>query len=222
VAGWFPIISPFSYARLGYLTGERPPGYHDPETHAKVVSGLWLAWRDAWRILRGGPPVATALDLAPVYVADTTVVARQAARRYDDATFAVAVSALRDGLLRVPGRAETEVPDLQNAFDVAGLTYAGAVAVDGDERFSSYPRDATQPWLEGLGIVVRRVAEELPGRPLAIAGLPAPSDADERVEFVAAAAAQLDDARADGVDVSLLVLDTASAYAEVSWISSSR
>jgi beta-glucosidase len=217
VAGWFPTIAPFTFARRGYLIGDRPPGRRDPETHANVVRGVWLAWRDAWRVLRGGPPVATALDLAPVYRADNTVIAQQAARRFDDGTFGVAVSALRDGLLRVPGLAELEVPDLQNAFDVAGLTYAGAVALDGEEALSPYPPAARQPWLEGLGIVVRRLAEELPDRPMVVAGLPVPSDADERAEMLPAAVAVLDDARADGVDVTMLVIDAGTAYADVVW-----
>jgi beta-glucosidase len=218
VAGWFPLVSPFTYARRGYLFGDRPPGAHDPETHANVVRGLWLAWRDAWRVLRGGPPVATALDLAPVYRGDTTVIARQAARRFDDGTFGVAVSALRDGLLRVPGLAEVEVGDLQNAFDVAGITYSGAVALDGQGTLTPYPPDARQPWLEGLGIVVRRLAEELPDRPIVVAGLPAPNDAEERAEMLPQAVSVLDDARADGVDVSMLIVDVGPAYADVVWL----
>jgi beta-glucosidase len=217
VAGWFPLISPFTYARRGYLVGDRPPGAHDPETHANVVRGLWLAWRDAWRVLQGGPPVATALDLAPVYRGDNTVTARQAARRFDDGTFGVAVSALRDGLLRVPGLAEEEVGDLQNAFDVAGLTYAGAVALDTDGALSPYPPEARQPWLEGLGIVLRRLAEELPDRPIVVAGLPTPSDSAERAEMLPQARGVLDEARADGVDVSMLVIDVGNAYADVVW-----
>ncbi|MDQ1425277.1 MAG: beta-glucosidase, partial [Acidimicrobiaceae bacterium] len=82
---------------------------------------------------------------------------------------------------------------------------------------SSYPPDTRQPWLEGLGIVVRRLAEELPDRPVTVAGLPVPRDADERKEMLPQAIAAVDEARADGVDVSLLILDAGSAYADVTW-----
>jgi beta-glucosidase len=217
VAGWFPLISPFTYARRGYLFGDRPPGAHDPETHASVVRGLWLAWRDAWRILRGGPPVSTALDLAPVYLSDNTVTARQAARDFDDGTFGVAVNAVRDGLLRVPGLAEHEVGDLQNALDIAGLTYAAAIALDGEGVMSTYPPGVPQPWLEGLGIVIRRLAEDLPDRPLVVAGLPAPSDPAPRAEMVPQAVATVEEARTDGVDVSLLVIDVGAGYLDTSF-----
>jgi hypothetical protein len=117
----------------------------------------------------------------------------------------------------VPGLAEEEVPDLQNALDVAGLTYSGSVALDGDDTITPYPPGVPQPWLEGLGIVIRRLAEELPDRPVAVAGLPVPRDVKERAEMVPTARAVLDEARADGIDVSMLIIDAGSAYADVEW-----
>lgn len=217
VTGWFPVIEPFGTARRGYLTGERPPGRADAETHAKAVRGIWLAWRDAWRLLRGGPPVATALDLAPVYRADNTLPTQQAAHELDEGTFGVTFHALRDGLLRVPGLAEAEVEDLRDSCDVIGLVYRGAVTVDGEGTTAPYPADARQPWIEGLTLALRRVADELPGRHYAIAALPITGDAARRGEVVDSARATLEEARADGIDVSLLVLDVGVDYADCVW-----
>ena len=54
VAGWQPINEPSVYASGAYLTGEMPPGVRDPHRFAEGLRGMVLAWRDAWRELRGG------------------------------------------------------------------------------------------------------------------------------------------------------------------------
>ena len=69
----------------------------DSSRHQATVHHLLVAWRDAWRILRGGPPVATALRLAVVRPADDTVAARNAARLEDRLRWSVWLRALRDG-----------------------------------------------------------------------------------------------------------------------------
>ena len=62
------------------------------------------------------------------------------------------------------------------------------------------------PWPEGLGVVLRRLDEELPGRPLVVAecGLGTPADADDdewRASYLEDCLAITRDAIADGVDV---------------------
>jgi hypothetical protein len=56
-----------------------------------------------------------------------------------------------------------------------GFSYYNAIAVDRNGAFSPYPADARigplgyAPWSEGLMLVLQRLAEDLPGRPLLIA-----------------------------------------------------
>jgi beta-glucosidase len=208
VAGWLPIVEPSGYARRGFLEGTRPPGRRDPEAWAATVRGTWLAWRDAWRLLRGGPPVCTALDLSPVFAADHTVPARRWASLADHALWSTPIRALRDGILDVAGRGEEEVPDLQGSTDLVGFTYEGAVAVDATGAFLPYPPgthltpSGVAPWSEGLGITVRRLAEELPGRPLVVAahGVGTTNDA-WRADVIGDGLAVLADCIADGADV---------------------
>ena len=56
--GWFPMIGPVGFAAQA-LAGR------DDTVVAAGRRTLLVAWRDAWRILHGGPPVATAIDLRP-------------------------------------------------------------------------------------------------------------------------------------------------------------
>ncbi len=117
--------------------------------------------------------------------------------------------ALHDGVLSVPGRAEVELDGLAGGYDVVGLTYRGARTVFADGTDGPYPADAPvaadgrAPWAEGLGEVVRTLADELPGRRLAVlgTGLTDPAD-DWRTELLHATGAQLQAAVDDGVPVT--------------------
>jgi beta-glucosidase len=208
VAGWKPIVEPTAWATLGFLRGSHPPGRQDPGAFADALRGVWLAWRDAWRLLRGGPPVCTVWNLAPVYAADHTVTARRWAALADDVLWGVAVRAMRDGVLAVPGRAEEEVPDLQGSADLVGFSYESALGVDATGAFVPYPAGARvgplgdAPWSEGLAITVRRLAEELPGRPLVVAahGVGTTDDA-WRAELLASSLDLLAACSHDGADV---------------------
>ncbi|MDO9174145.1 MAG: family 1 glycosylhydrolase, partial [Actinomycetota bacterium] len=55
-AGWVPFEAP--YAMSMRLVPD------DPRRHGELMHTLVVAWRDAWRVLRVGPPVATSLDVA--------------------------------------------------------------------------------------------------------------------------------------------------------------
>jgi beta-glucosidase len=58
------------------------------------------------------------------------------------------------------------------------------------------------PWSEGLGIVLRRLHDELPGRPLLICEHGIGTDDDEwRCDVLRESLAIVDEARKDGVDV---------------------
>ncbi len=208
VAGWFPIIEPNAWAAAGYQIGTRPPGRHDPETAAKALRGIWFAWRDAWRLLRGSAPVATALDLAPIVAVDGTVTARATARELDRWMWSMPVSALRDGALDIPGRALEEVPDLRDSADLIGFTYGGAIGLAEGGVAAPHPADervaatGRAPWVAGLATVLRRLEDEFSGRPLLVAGHGIATNDDEwRCDVVRAADDVIREARADGVDI---------------------
>lgn len=157
VDGWVPFEAPFAMAdRL-------VPA--DPRKHGEVVDTLLVAWRDAWRILRGPLPVAASLDVRTVAIPRDDVVAAQWARREDHLRWHTWLRALRDGTITIPGRADRELADLAGACDQLGIAVSGDRSVD----------------LEPL---LHRTAEDGPDRPLAITFRPVGPDADARAEAV--------------------------------------
>jgi Glycosyl hydrolase family 1 len=118
-AGWVPFEAPFA------LANRLVPD--NPAVHGELMDTLVVAWRDAWRILRGGPPVSTSLDVAVVRPADETIPAEEAARREDHLRWRTWFQALQDGAITIPGRADRELADLAGACDIVGLALRGDV-----------------------------------------------------------------------------------------------
>ena len=189
--GWMPMSDPIGIAA---------PYAGDPKRHVETVANTIVAWRDAWRILHGGPPVATDLHLGMQAATDGTVPALQRARAADRLRWTVWLRALRDGMLRLPGIRERVVDDLAGSVDVLGATTTLDLrGLFGDDELSR--------WRERLGTVVRRLAEEGPGRPLWLSvRTPWPHHA-ERLQAVEAAVAALGDAVADGIDLAVVAVD---------------
>jgi len=217
VAGWVPVLDPFTRAAEGHLWGTRPPGRTDPETFTGTFRELHLAGLAAWRLLASGePPVAACLDVAPVSAGvtsrepDERSEAQRRARVLDRLRWGVGVQALADGVLSVPGRGEVEIDGLAGAYDVVGFTYRGGVTVYADGSTGPYPADAPvaadgrAPWPEELGVVIRRLADELPGRRLALLGTGVTADEDDwRADVIGASAMEVDRAVGDGVPIDL-------------------
>lgn len=111
--GWVPFEAP-----LGIADRLMPD---DPRRQAEVMHTLITSWRDAWRLLRGTAPLITSLDVAVVRPADDTPPARDAARRLDQLRWGVWFQGFTDGVVRIPGRADRELPDLAGSADVIGL-----------------------------------------------------------------------------------------------------
>jgi beta-glucosidase len=208
VLGWKPINEPAAYSGM-YRTGARPARQLDWRKVFDNLGGVLLAQRDAWRELRGGgQPVATIHNLSPVFRVGETVQATQVANALDALIWDVWMRADRDGVLELPGRASREVPDLQEACDLVGFSYYAARGVDVEGREVPYPSDARvgpmgyAPWSEGLGIVLRRLHDDLPDRPILICEHGIGTDDDEwRCDVLRESLGIVDDAIADGVDV---------------------
>ncbi len=146
VSGWFPFDDPVG--RAAESAGD------DSLRHQEAIVNLLTAWRDSWRILRGGPPVATSLGAFGPKVEN-------------DWWATVWLHSLHDGVLAVPGRGERELADLDGACDVVGLR----LAVDGTPI----------GWERHVGDALHRAAEALPNHQLAIAQLAVKGpDADEQ------------------------------------------
>jgi len=58
IDGWFPMVNPAGFAAAAFAG-------RDPDVAYGGRRALVVAWRDAWRILHGRAPVATALALEP-------------------------------------------------------------------------------------------------------------------------------------------------------------
>lgn len=156
VGGWFPIVDPVSLAGRWQ---------HDPRRFETALVNVATAWRDAWRILHGGPPVSTALAVRMTRAVDQTVPAAEAARLEDQLRWRMWMRALRDGTLRLPGGSIRSIPDLAASLDRLGLV----ISLDLPE--SSLSDAALQRWHERLGTILRRAAEEGPDRPMCVGSL---------------------------------------------------
>jgi len=116
--GWVPFEAP--YAMSLRLQPDDADG-NGARKHGELMHHLVVAWRDAWRILRGAVPVATSLDVAPEPPRGDDPRELAEARRRDQLRWGLWLGGLRDGVVRIPGRAEMELADLEGACDVVGL-----------------------------------------------------------------------------------------------------
>jgi hypothetical protein len=129
IAGWVPFEAPFAMAK-------RLVPLDDGRRHGELMETLVVAWRDAWRILAGGPPVACSLDVAtPQEIRSRWVdpdgsledpVRAGEARREEDLRW-LWMRALRDGVLSIPGRTDRRIADLAGSCDVIGLAVRSGV-----------------------------------------------------------------------------------------------
>jgi len=199
VFGWKPINEPAAYAGI----------YPHGQKRFDMLGAMLLAQRDAWRELRGGgKPVATVHDLSPVFTVADTVPADAMHGRIEAMMWEVWMRADRDGVLELPGRAAREVPDLRAACDLIGFSYYSATGVDAEAKIVPYPPSARvgpmgyAPWSEGLAMVLHRLHDELPGRPLLICEHGVGTDDYEwRCDVLRESLTLVEQAIDDGVDV---------------------
>ncbi len=208
VRGWQPVNETNYYAMAAYRGGGWPPGHNDREEWATATQAIHLATAEAAiRLKQTGAPVASIFGLSPVVVQDDEPASRRLADRIHEVNWATWIGLFREGILRVPRRDPIERPDLAHAFDLIGFSYYSAIGVR-DGRIVPQPVDAPiSPlgygiWADGLGLVLDRLHQELPGTPLLVAeyGVGTSDDA-ARADYLERGLRITNDAIAKGVDV---------------------
>jgi beta-glucosidase len=135
--------------------------------------------------------------------------ARKRVESVDRLRFGSWVRELNDGVISIPGLAEREIDELAGAYDLIGFTYRGGSTLFADGTTKPYPIDAPvapdgrAPWTEGLGVTIRRLADNFPGRKFALVGtgLTAAED-DWRAEVIAGSMLETQRAAEDGIAVT--------------------
>jgi len=216
VAGWVPILDPYTRALEGHLTGTRPPYKRNSQTFLECLAALHHASYEANRLLQSGTPlVAVCIDTCPVEPGvvsrepDERDAARSRVESVDRLRFGSWIRELNDGVISIPGLAEIEIDGLAGAYDVVGFTYRGGSTLFADGTSAPYPLDAPvapdgrAPWTEGLGVTLRRLADNFPQRKFALLGTGFATDADDwRSEVLAGSQRETHHAAEDGITVT--------------------
>lgn len=155
VGGWFPIEDPIGFAARTEAD--------DARRHGELIDTLVVAWRDAWRILHGGPPIATSLTIRHVRPNDASPVELERARREDHLRFTTFLHGLRDGTVVIPGRADRQLADLSGAVDVIGVKMRSDLGAD-----LTIDDETLRRWQERAQTLIHRVVDDGPGRPLCV------------------------------------------------------
>ncbi|MFZ9628847.1 MAG: family 1 glycosylhydrolase [Ilumatobacteraceae bacterium] len=182
VDGWVPIEAPF-----GMCTRLAPD---DPRRQGDVLHRLVVAWRDAWRLLHGVHPVATSLDVAIERPVDDSPPALAESRRRDAMRWTTWCGSIRDGVVRIPGRADRELDDLDGSCDVLGIALRADRATTDD-----------------LDSILQRVHEQRLHRPVAVTLRAHGNGRDERQESIGRCRERLEAAAAELHLVRLTLLD---------------
>ena len=195
LAGWVPMNRPLLLAK---------PWADDPKRYVEALTITAAAWRDAWRILRGGPPVATDLSLRVVRAVDQTIPAAEAARREDHLRWRMWLRGLRDGVVAFPDGPERRIEELGSSLDVLGFSTTCDIPLTGQ-----LDNEALERWEHRLGTMLRRLAEDGPDRPLAITLHVLHPDDDDRRIILEWSARTIAEARRDGIALHEAYIDPA-------------
>ena len=208
VAGWQPVNETNYYALAAYRGLGRPPGHDDRAERAQADEAIQLATAEAAvRLRQTGAPVSSIFGLSAVVAQDDDPATSARVDGLYDPMWAPGLGLFRDGVLRVPGRAPVERPDLAGAFDLIGFSYyatlgvrAGRLAVHPPERRGRRSATASGPtaWASCSTACTPRCR----ATPLLVAeyGIGTDDD-DERAAYLARGLEVVADAHRRGVDV---------------------
>lgn len=208
VFGWQPVNETNYYAQGGYRGGGWPPGVNDRDQAAAVTEAIHLATAEAAvRLRQTGRPVSSIYGLSPVATRDEEPDTLRLADRARAVHWDSWLGLIRDGRLEVRGREPVERPDLVGCFDLIGFSYYSTMGVE-KGRITPHPPGAPiSPlgygiWADGVGLVLERLKEELPGTPLLVAEYGIGTDDDEqRAAYIRRGLEVVNQAIADGADV---------------------
>jgi beta-glucosidase len=206
--GWQPVNETNYYASAAYRGHGWPPGHNDAAESALVSREMQLATAEAAvRLRQTGAPVASIFGLSAIEALDDDPHTTRLADLLNDLNWRAGLDLFRDGVLRVPGLEVTERPDLAGSFDLIGFSYYSTIGIR-QGRMVPYPPDApVSPlgygiWADGLGRVLDRLHQMLPGTPLLVAeyGI-GTSDDTRRAAYLDRGLQVTSDAIASGIDV---------------------
>jgi beta-glucosidase len=175
VDGWQPVNEMNIYPILKFRGLGFPPGHDDRDEVAAVSEHIHLGTAEAAvRLRESGAPVASILSLFPAVAQDDTMATAARIERETRLMWEPGLGLFRDGVIRVPGRAPVERPDLAGSFDLIGFSYYGAMGVTAGEMVVHPPGAPVSPlgygiWADGLELVLDRLHEQVPGTPLLVA-----------------------------------------------------
>ena len=208
VGGWQPVNETNYYARAAYGGRGWPPGHDDPAEMAAVNEAIHLANAEASvRLAQTQAPVCSIFGLSPIVPQDDDAATASMAEVLFDYYWAPWIGLFRDGVLQVPGRTPIERPDLAGFVDIIGFSYYGTMGVR-QGRLNVHPPDAPLSplgygiWAGGLGLVLDRIRQELPGTPVLVAEYGIGTDNDAaRADYLRLGIDIVHDAIARGMDV---------------------
>jgi beta-glucosidase len=197
VDGWMPINNPTSFAQKAHLTGTFPPGSTSVGEFFQALIAIHRAdFEAAARLRATGRPVCSNESLTWLVAADDSPEAAASVAQWNMAVWDSWLSLARSD-------------EFADAFDQYGFSYYAATAVDATGQARPYPGDIAPgplgyvPWAEGLAHVLRRLGDELPGKPLVVAELGyGGTDDDARVAYLTESLRHIHDARDEGIDVT--------------------
>ncbi len=208
VGGWQPVNETNYYAAAAYGGGGWPPGRRDRNEMAIANEAIHLATAEAAvRLRTTGAPVASIYGLSTAEPIDDDPQTLTLVERFYERSWAPWLGLVRDGLLQVRNREPVERPDLRGCFDLIGFSYYAATGARAG-KLAVYPPDTpVSPlgygiWADGLGRVLDRLHEELPGVALLVAeyGIGTGDDA-QRAAYLRRGLEVTNDAIARGIDV---------------------
>jgi beta-glucosidase len=208
-AGWVPIEDPVGWALRAFYYGTRPPGRNAPDVARDAVIGALEANHAAWTILRGGDvPVMCVLDLPSPRRKPPP---DPEAAMWWRVPWTTSTRALREGVIELPHGADIERPEMAGSFDLVGVAFVHAPKqLEPGERPTQDPaRFDHEAAAAELSEAIRRLAEELPEKPLVVAahGL-GTTDDKQRESLLRATVDELRLAVRDGIDLRGYFHDT--------------
>ncbi|HTX81625.1 MAG TPA: family 1 glycosylhydrolase [Streptosporangiaceae bacterium] len=206
--GWQPVNETNYYAFAAYLGRGWPPGHNDMSECAQVSRAMQLATAEAAaRLRQTGAPVASIFGLSAIEALDDDPRTTRLASLLEALNWQAGLGLFTEGVLRVPGLEATVRPDLAGSFDLIGFSFYSTTGIRQGGMVRYPPAAPVSPlgygiWADGLGRVLDRLDQLLPGTPLLVAeyGI-GTSDDGQRVAYLERGLQVTSDAIARGIDV---------------------